>query len=84
MTVEILTPDQVLFQGEATSIQLPGSDGLFEVLSNHAPLIAALNGTRGNIKLTTSDGVTNFEITDGFVECLHNNVTVTLGSAKQI
>ncbi|MBP9179001.1 MAG: F0F1 ATP synthase subunit epsilon, partial [Bacteroidia bacterium] len=43
MQVDILTPDKVLFSGEATSVKLPGSLGQFEVLNNHAPLVSSLN-----------------------------------------
>ena len=42
MNLEIITPGKELFKGEVSLVQLPGLDGLFEVLNNHAPLIAAL------------------------------------------
>jgi len=39
MTVEIISPDKKLFEGNATSVQLPGTEGSFQVLNNHAPII---------------------------------------------
>jgi F0F1-type ATP synthase epsilon subunit len=32
MNVEIITPDKLLFQGEASSVTVPGSDGLLGIL----------------------------------------------------
>lgn len=42
MTLEILTPEKKLYSGEVYGVQLPGIDGLFEVLEKHAPLVSAL------------------------------------------
>ena len=52
MTVEIITPEQKLYQGDAKAVQLPGKDGLFQILDKHAPLIATLAG--GTVKLDVS------------------------------
>ena len=49
MTVEILTPDMALFKGEASAVQAPGKDGLFQVLDHHAPIISVLRA--GTIKI---------------------------------
>jgi F-type H+-transporting ATPase subunit epsilon len=43
MHLEIITPEAKVFSGEANAVQLPGNDGVFQVLNNHAPIIAALN-----------------------------------------
>jgi F-type H+-transporting ATPase subunit epsilon len=80
MTLEILTPEKKLFSGEATLVQLPGIDGLFEILNNHAPIISAL--TQGTLKLKSPTGDKKFEITGGFVECLNNKVIVCAEGVK--
>lgn len=49
MQLEIITPDHKIFDGEATSVQMPGKDGLFEILNNHASIISTL--TSGEIKI---------------------------------
>lgn len=81
MILEILTPEKKLFSGEATLVQLPGIDGLFELLNNHAPIISAL--TSGTLKLKSANGEQKFEITGGFVECLNNKVIVCAEGLKQ-
>jgi F-type H+-transporting ATPase subunit epsilon len=42
MKLEIITPEASLFKGEANSVTLPGLDGVFQVLNNHAPIISSL------------------------------------------
>jgi F-type H+-transporting ATPase subunit epsilon len=42
MRLEIITPEYNVFSGEAKSVSLPGLDGIFQVLNNHAPVISAL------------------------------------------
>lgn len=75
MKLDITTPDKQLFSGEATLVQLPGIDGLFEVLENHAPIVAALK--QGKIKVQLPDGDTVFfDINGGTTEVLHNNILV--------
>ena len=76
MTLEILTPEQKVFSGEATAVQFPGSAGSFQVLNRHAPLISSLNA--GNIKVDHDKTTTNYKITGGFVEVLDNKVTVLI------
>jgi F-type H+-transporting ATPase subunit epsilon len=42
MVLEIITPEASLFKGEVNSVSLPGLDGVFQVLNNHAPIISSL------------------------------------------
>jgi F-type H+-transporting ATPase subunit epsilon len=74
MKVEIISPDKLIFEGEAESLQLPGKDGSFGVLNDHAPIISSL--AEGSVKLNTNEGVKSFDINGGVVEVLHNKVIV--------
>lgn len=75
MHLDILTPDKALFSGEVTSVILPGSDGQFEILKNHAALVASLKG--GEVKIKTSDGKQEvIELTGGVVEVLDDKIVV--------
>ena len=47
MKLEIITPESNVFSGDAKSVSLPGLDGIFQVLNNHAPVISALK--KGNL-----------------------------------
>ena len=74
MQVEIITPDKKLFEGEAKSVTVPGSEGSLGVLNNHAPMIASLK--QGKVKVTTANGVQNFDVKGGVIEVLKNKVVV--------
>ena len=74
MHLEIITPDRKVFEGEVTVARFPGADGSFEVLNNHAPLIAALKA--GDVTLTGAAGRDTVRIEGGVVEVLRNNVIV--------
>lgn len=76
MKLEIIKPDSQLFAGDnITLVQLPGLDGSFEILTNHAPMISALKA--GRIKVIDKEKQTLFfEIGGGIVEVLNNKVLV--------
>jgi F-type H+-transporting ATPase subunit epsilon len=74
MTVNILTPDKQLYEGEATYLGLPGSDGSLGILSHHAPLVTTLR--KGEITLKTDGEEMTFEVNGGTVEVLNNHVTI--------
>jgi F-type H+-transporting ATPase subunit epsilon len=75
MNVEIISPDKKLYEGEASAISLPGSDGSLGILNNHAPLISSLK--KGTVKITASQqGVLNFSIKGGVVEVHKNKVII--------
>lgn len=75
MRLEIITPETTLFAGEVNLLQLPGIDGSFEILTNHAPLIAVLSS--GRIKAQDAQKQNQFfDIKGGVVEVLHNKVLV--------
>jgi F-type H+-transporting ATPase subunit epsilon len=74
MIVEVITPDEVLFSGEAVSVKLPGTSGSFEALANHAPLLSSL--AKGTIIVRTSAGEETFEVSGGIVEVLNHKVVV--------
>lgn len=74
MNVSILSPLKSLFQGEATSINLPGKVGAFTILENHAPIVSTLD--KGVITITNKDEVSEIEIVSGFVEVHDNEITI--------
>ena len=74
MTVEILTPDVVLYEGDATYVGLPGSDGSLGILNNHAPLVTTLR--EGEVVVKNDKDEQTFSVKGGTVEVLNNHVTI--------
>jgi len=89
MQLEIVTPEATLFKGEVTSVAVPGVDGEFQMLDNHAPIVSLLG--KGNVKIygeislgkdvasrfsRDEKGVTLLPINSGTVEMNNNKVIV--------
>jgi F-type H+-transporting ATPase subunit epsilon len=71
MTLEIITPDKKIYNGEIKLVQVPGTKGSFEVLKNHAPIISTLQ--EGKVKVVAvNDQVFFFQITGGVIEVKQN------------
>ena len=83
MTLEILTPEKKIFSGEVYGVQLPGINGLFEVLDRHAPLVSALKNGKLKI-LTDRTNTDSYTIQSGFVEVLNNKATVLVEGAEAL
>ena len=92
MHLEIITPETKIFAGEADAVQLPGLDGSFQVLNNHAPIISGLAAGTVKVDLTaafeadektskhiltdSNPNVIRVEIKGGVMEMLNNKVVV--------
>ena len=75
MLLEIITPEKKVFQGEVNSVQLPGTNGKFEVLNNHAPIISTL--IKGHVRvIDDNNNVELFEINGGVIEMQNNKIIV--------
>lgn len=78
MFLEIITPDERVFEGEVEYATFPGSDGSFQVLNDHAPMISTL-GT-GDIKfvreLNKKREESHIAVSGGVVEIRNNKVVV--------
>ena len=83
MQLEILTPESTLYTGEVYGVQLPGINGLFEVLDRHAAIVSALK--EGNLKvLTDANNSFSYRIKGGFVEVSNNKASVLVEGGEQI
>ena len=82
MQVEVVSPERVLFSGEATMVilrTLGGGDIAF--LPGHAPFLGALTEWSGQLHL--ADGtVKHVAIHNGFVEVSNNTVAILADTAE--
>ena len=76
MTLNIISAEQVEFTGTVTKVTLPGTQGLFTVLENHAALIASL--VAGKLVYTQDGNDVTMEIKGGIADVNHNVVSVCL------
>ena len=78
MQVDLITPDKLAYSGEASSVILPGTDGYFEILDNHAPLVGSLKS--GIIRIRAGQENLNFGISSGVAEIMANKVSILADS----
>ncbi len=77
MTLKIVSAERIEYEGEVRLVSLPGEMGLFEVLNNHAALIASL--TAGIVAYETIDGFRGtYEIHGGVADVNDNVVSVCI------
>lgn len=79
MQLEIISPDKKVFEGEVSSVMVPGTNGRFQLLENHAAIISTL--INGTVTIKTASGTERFEVTGGVVEMLDNKVVILVEAA---
>lgn len=77
MFLEIISPEKTIYSGEVVLVQLPGVMGSFEILKNHAPLMAMIE--EGKMKIIDGNRkLFHIDVNDGIVEVKNNKIRVLL------
>ena len=80
---EIISPEKIVFSGEANMVTLPSYEGNMGVLKNHISIITFLRP--GIIKIQTDkNNLENFFVEDGTIEYFKDNLVVLSTSAKNV
>jgi F-type H+-transporting ATPase subunit epsilon len=75
VNISVLTPGKEVYNGEITSVKVPGITGQFEILRGHAAIVSALGA--GPVRIIASSGETiNYTIEKGFIEVLNDEVAL--------
>lgn len=82
MQLTVLSPQEEIYTGTISSVKVPGVNGQFEILNNHAPIVSAL--VKGSVRIIPSSGEKMiFNIDKGFVEVLNNEVSLLVQGYQQ-
>jgi F-type H+-transporting ATPase subunit epsilon len=79
LTVKIIAPDKVVWDGTADEVILPSATGELGILSNHAPLVSALG--IGVLQVKSKGQTTKLAVMGGFVEVENNEITILANGA---
>lgn len=71
MKLTIISPENVVYDGEAQNVSVPGSLCPFEIRTGHAPIISGLQ--EGKISYE-ADGDQSIDIKGGFVEVSNDEI----------
>ncbi|RVT79785.1 F0F1 ATP synthase subunit epsilon [Flavobacterium sufflavum] len=78
MILEIVSPEASLFKGEVTSVSVPGVNGSFQILNNHAPIVSLLQ--KGTVKITAPSFSFSKESAKLFSKVNDQNYTLAISS----
>lgn len=81
-SLEIIAPDRVVLRGEAGGVSAPGTQGGFQVLYSHAPLLSSLRTGRLTVR-DTAGVATVFATSVGYLEVHDNKVVVLVETAER-
>jgi F-type H+-transporting ATPase subunit epsilon len=76
---ELVSPARLLFSGDVTSVQIPGSEGEMTILPNHAPVLSTLKP--GVVTVEKSGGSDRIFVKGGFAEVNAKGLTVLAETA---
>ncbi|HJR41330.1 MAG TPA: ATP synthase F1 subunit epsilon [Gemmatimonadaceae bacterium] len=82
LTVSVISPERVLFEGEASSVVAPAYDGEVGILTDHAPMMTLLG--RGTLRVDASGGAQRYDVSGGFLQVLDNTVRVVTEHAQPL
>ena len=81
LNVRVITPDKVVWDAMADELVLPSSTGQIGILTDHAPLLTALD--IGVMKLKSNSDWTSIVLMEGFAEVEDNKVTILCNGAEE-
>ena len=81
LNVRVITPDRIVWDGAVDELILPSSTGQLGILTDHAPLLTALD--IGVMRLKTSGEWISFVLMEGFAEVENNIITVLCNGAEE-
>ena len=81
LNVRVITPDQTVWDAPADEVILPSSTGQVGILSDHAPLLTALD--IGVMRLKTDGNWASIVLMEGFAEVDDNKVTILCNGAEE-
>lgn len=73
MLLEIISPEKTIYSDKVVLVQLPGEMGSFEILKNHAPLIALIEKGKAKI-IDKSRKLFYMDVNPGIVEVKNNKI----------
>ncbi|OCB75357.1 FoF1 ATP synthase subunit delta/epsilon [Flavobacterium crassostreae] len=78
MILEIVSPEASLFKAEVSAISVPGVDGAFQILNNHAPIVSLLQ--KGLVTITAPNFKFEKEAAKLFTKVNDQNYTLAISS----
>ncbi|MDE3216154.1 MAG: ATP synthase F1 subunit epsilon [Gemmatimonadota bacterium] len=82
LTVSVISPEAVLFEGTADSVVAPAFDGQVGILTGHAPMMTLLG--KGELRVGAGKDAQRFTVEGGFLQVVENRVRVVTERAGRV
>ena len=82
LKVSVISPEAVLFEGDAQSLVAPAFDGEVGILVSHAPMVTLLG--KGELRLDGGGADRRFTIEGGFLQVADDEVRVVTERASRV
>ena len=79
LNVSVISPEALVFEGQADSVVAPAFDGEVGILTGHAPMMTLLG--KGILRVGRGSGAQTFKIEGGFLQVAENAVRVVTEKA---
>ena len=80
LTVSVISPEAMLYEGQADEVVAPAFDGMVGILTGHAPMMTLLG--KGELRVGSGSGAKRFTVEGGFLQVVDNQVRVVTEKAK--
>ena len=81
LTVSVISPEAILFEGQTESVVAPAFDGQVGILTGHAPMMTLLGS--GELRLGGQGGGPRFQVSGGFLQVVDDTVRVVTEHASK-
>ena len=81
LTVSVISPEAVLFEGTTDSVVAPAFDGQVGILTGHAPMVTLLGA--GELRLGSAGAGPRFTVSGGFLQVVDDVVRVVTENASK-
>jgi F-type H+-transporting ATPase subunit epsilon len=82
LKVSVISPEALLFEGEAETVVAPAHDGEVGILTGHAPMMALLG--KGILRVGPEGSGRRFQVEGGFLQVADNDVRVVTERATPV
>ncbi|HEY0997510.1 MAG TPA: hypothetical protein VGD77_16070 [Gemmatimonadaceae bacterium] len=80
LTISVISPEAILFEGQAEALVAPAFDGEVGILTGHAPMLTLLG--KGELRVGAEGSAKRFHVEGGFLQVVDDTVRVVTEKAS--
>jgi len=81
ITLEVVTPEKMVFSGKVDEVTIPGTEGEFGVLRGHEPFLTSVD--IGELYFLAGGKKTYYAVNTGYAEVTGSRITILIETAER-